>query len=119
MAPQEKPQRHVRSLSFHEVDYQQASGILGDVFQEADVFLGGSSIGKGLKKAASYYLSERSVLQNKPSHLHLPGAQDLVLAEQDQLPVEDAFYVVDLGVVVSQVYQCKYHSQGGMRRIYQ
>ncbi|KAL3908897.1 MAG: hypothetical protein SGILL_008306 [Bacillariaceae sp.] len=102
------PQRHARSLSFHQVDCHQASGILGDVFQQANVFMGGSSIGKGLKKAANYYLSNESNNRgsnNRPSHLSLPGAKDLVLSEQDQVPVEEAFYVVDLGVVVSQVYQ--------------
>ena len=100
--------RHGRSLSFHQVDCQQASGILGNVLQEADVFLGGSSIGKGLKKAANYYLSEKSNgNNNRPYHLSLPGAKDLVLSEQDQVPTEEAFYVVDLGVVVSQVYQCE------------
>ncbi|KAG7340727.1 orn/DAP/Arg family decarboxylase [Nitzschia inconspicua] len=96
--------RHGRSLSFHEIDHEQASGILSDVLKEADVYLGGSSIGKGLKKAASYYLSERSVNQ-KPPHLSLPGAKDLALVEEEQTPTEEAFYVVDLGVVVSQVYQ--------------
>jgi len=98
--------RHSRSLSFHNVDSEQASGILADVLKENDVFLGGSSVGKGLKKAASYYLTSRVANAPKPSHLSMPGASDL--AEQCLTnPVEDAFYVVDLGVVVSQVYQCK------------
>ena len=108
MPPQERPRGHGRSLSFHDVDCHQASGILGDVLQEANVFLGGSSIGKGLKKAANYYLRENKYdSHNRPYHLSLPGAKDLVLSEQEQVPVEEAFYVVDLGVVVSQVYQCK------------
>jgi hypothetical protein len=98
--------RHGRSLSFHEIDCEQASGILSDVLKEADVFLGGCSIGKGLKKAASYYLNERSV--KNASHLLLPGAKDLALDGDDQTPTEEAFYIVDLGVVVSQVYQCKF-----------
>jgi hypothetical protein len=98
--------RHGRSLSFHDIDCEQASGILSDVLKEADAFLGGSSIGKGLKKAATYYMSERSM--KNASHLSLPGAMDLALDGDDQMPMEDAFYIVDLGVVVSQVYQCKF-----------
>lgn len=101
--------RHRRSISFSQVDSEQASGILGQVFKENDVFLGGCSIGKGLKKAAGYYLNERAVQRQKMDtfHLSLPGAQDLAVQGDAQTPVEEAFYVVDLGVVVSQVYQCK------------
>lgn len=101
--------RHGRSMSFHDIDCEQASGILSDVLKEADAFLGGSSIGKGLKKAASHYLRERSV-KNAP-HLSLPGAKDLALDDDDQTPTEEAFYIVDLGVVVSQVYQCKFSDE--------
>lgn len=99
--------KHTRSLSFHQVDSEQASGILGDVFKEADVFLGGASVGKGLKKAANYYLSERVAQAPQPHHLQLPGASDLN-PECEKNPTEEAFYVLDLGVVVSQVYQCEY-----------
>jgi hypothetical protein len=104
--------RHSRSLSFHDVDSQQASGILADILKENDVFLGGSSVGKGLKKAANFYLSERVATAPKPTHLDLPGAADLA-EECEVTPVEEAFYVMDLGVVVSQVYQCK--SRNGHR----
>lgn len=99
--------RHSRTLSFHQVDSEQASGILADVLKENDVFLGGSSVGKGLKKAANYYINERLSRAPKPTHLDLPGASDLN-PDCEKLPTEDAFYVLDLGVVVSQVYQCKY-----------
>jgi hypothetical protein len=98
--------RHGRSLSFHDIDCEQASGILSDVLKEADAFLGGSSIGKGLKKAAMFYMSGRSA--KNALHLSLPGAKDLSLHDDDQTPTEEAFYIVDLGVVVSQVYQCKF-----------
>ena len=98
--------RHNRTLSFHHVDSEQASGILGDVLKDADVFLGGSSVGKGLKKAANYYLSERVLRSPTPNHLTLPGAADLS-PECEKSPTEEAFYVLDLGVVVSQVYQCE------------
>jgi hypothetical protein len=82
-----------------------ASGILADVFRE--VYLGGSSVGRGLKKADRYYLEDRLAGAPKPAHLFLPGAADLN-PDVDQMPlVEEAFYVIDLGIVVSQVYQCK------------
>ena len=93
-----------RSLSFHDVDHEQASGILTDVFQEANVYLGGCSFGKGLRKATQYYLHERISKNPIPTHLDLPGAADLD-PSCDPVPVEDSFYVVDLGVIVSQVYQ--------------
>mmetsp|Transcript_40292 Transcript_40292/g.115775 ORF Transcript_40292/g.115775 Transcript_40292/m.115775 type:complete len:687 (-) Transcript_40292:40-2100(-) len=96
--------RHTRALSFHQVDSEQASGILGDVLKESDVFLGGSSVGKGLKKAANYYLNKRSSVGFQPEHLKLPGAEDLD-PDCEKTPAEEAFYVLDLGVVVSQVYQ--------------
>jgi hypothetical protein len=97
---------HQRNLSFHDIDEAQSSGILADVFRESDVYLGGSSVGKGLKKAARYYLEDRLAGAPKPAHLFLPGAADLN-PDVDQMPLEEAFYVIDLGVVVSQVYQCK------------
>ena len=98
--------RHARSQSFANIDEAQASGILADVLKEANVYLAGSSLGKGLKKAARYYLNERLANAPKPEHFSLPGAADLN-PEATQLPPEEAFYVLDLGVVVSQVYQCK------------
>ena len=103
-----------RNLSFHDVDEAQASGILADVFRESDVYLGGSSVGKGLKKAARYYLEDRLAGAPKPEHLLLPGAADLN-PDVDKMPLEEAFYVIDLGVVVSQVYQCKNQSNQNTR----
>ena len=102
--------RHARSNSFAQVDEVQASGKLASVIQQHNVFLGGSSIGKGLKKAARYYLNGHSVVDgnNKNEFLSLAGAAHLTDAARE-LPPEEAFYVVDLGIVVSQVYQCKYH----------
>ncbi|CAB9516488.1 Antizyme inhibitor 1 [Seminavis robusta] len=84
-----QPDSRSRSSSFADLDEVQASGILEDIVRENNVLLGGSSIGKGFKKAARAYL------------------------KQQQLEVvEDAFYVVDLGVLVSQVYQWrKYFSR--------
>jgi hypothetical protein len=105
--------RHQRSLSFHDVDEAQASGILADVFRESDVYLGGSSVGKGLKKAARYYLEDRLAGVPMPDHLLLPGAADLN-PDVNKMPLEEAFYVIDLGVVISQIYQCKNQKQHDM-----
>jgi ornithine decarboxylase len=74
-----------RSHSFADIDEAKASGLLTDIIRENNVFLGGSSIGKGLKTAARYQMQQ--LLQHNPSI------------------VEDGFYVVDLGILVSQVYQ--------------
>ena len=80
------------------------SGVLGQLLQEENVFLGGASMGKGLKKAAVHYLEKRGANANNPL-LKLPGAS--MLAEEcNPTPNEEPFYIVDLGVLVSQVYQC-------------
>jgi len=70
-----------------------ASGILTDILRDNHVMLGGSSIGKGLKIAA------KSFLKKQEQELATMGVLDAAAL------VEDAFYVVDLGVIVSQVYQ--------------
>jgi ornithine decarboxylase len=91
------PVNRVRSSSFADIDEVQASGILTDLLRENDVFLGGCSIGKGFKTAARRYLH-----QAQAEAKQLAKHPDL---EIDATPLEEAFYVVDLGVVVSQVYQ--------------
>lgn len=96
--------RHSRALSFSQIDESQASGILADVVKESDVWLGGSSLGKGLKKAANYYMRNNLLRMDKPNHLQLQGADDLN-EDAEKMPLEESFYVVDIGVVVSQVYQ--------------
>ncbi|KAI2499239.1 decarboxylase [Fragilaria crotonensis] len=68
-----------------------ASDLLQDILKENEVFVGGSSIGKGFKKAARHYLRTSSIAKYEQMNLSLPR--------------EAAFYVVDIGVVVSQVYQ--------------
>lgn len=85
----------IRSLSFDHINEAQASGKLENVLKENQVHMGGSSIGKGFKIAARKYLREMQESQ----HLDHP---DLIL---DATPVEEAFYVIDLGIVMSQVYQ--------------
>lgn len=71
--------------SFANIDEAESSGILADLLRDNDVFLGGAAMGIGLTKAARFYLSEREKV--------------------NKVVVEESFYVVDLGVVVSQVYQ--------------
>lgn len=93
-----------RSNSFANVDESEASGILTDVLAENNVFLGGSSLGKGLPKAARYYFKQKEKVSFEPYHFQLPGAKHILENAKNTL-IEDSFYVVDLGVVVSQVYQ--------------
>ncbi|CAB9512458.1 Ornithine decarboxylase [Seminavis robusta] len=95
---------HRREISINDIDEAQASGILEGVIKESRVFLGGAAIGKGLKKAANYYLNNNLRLMETPSHFQLDGAKDLEV-NADKVPLENSFYVVDIGVVVSQVFQ--------------
>jgi hypothetical protein len=96
--------RHARNVSFSAIDEVESSGILSDVVRKNEVFLGGSSVGKGLTKAARYFLKERVAKAPVPEHFEFAGASEL---NDDALltPLEDSFYVVDIGVLVSQVYQ--------------
>jgi len=94
---------HARSISFSGIDEVESSGILSNVLRENKVFLGGSPIGKGLNRAARYYLSE-CITKATPEHFELPGAAD-INDNVDLTPIEESFFVVDLGIVVSQVYQ--------------
>jgi hypothetical protein len=96
--------RHERNESFSGIDEVESSGILSDVVRKNEVFLGGSSVGKGLTKAARYFLNERLAKAPVPEHFEFAGASEL---NDDALltPLEDSFYVLDIGVLVSQVYQ--------------
>ena len=87
------------SENFADIDTTSASGILEDILKENSVLLGGSSIGKGFKKAAKTYLKTQQALTQQ-AYAHHPD-----LCVDPHSCVEDAFYVVDLGVIVSQVYQ--------------
>ena len=96
---------HSRSHSLSNVDAEQASGVLADLLREENVFLGGAALGQGLKHAARYYLHHRVAAgQQKPTYLSMPGAAKLH-PNVERMPLEDSFYVVDLGVLMSQVYQ--------------
>lgn len=61
-----------------------ADGALSDLLRQNNVYLGGSCMGKGFRRAARYYL-------------------------QEEHKDDDSFYVVDIGVVVSQFYQWRQH----------
>mmetsp|Transcript_31824 Transcript_31824/g.46632 ORF Transcript_31824/g.46632 Transcript_31824/m.46632 type:complete len:654 (-) Transcript_31824:830-2791(-) len=90
--------------SFAEIDESQASAVLTKLLQENNVMLGGSSMGRGLKRAARFYIQNGNAHRHLPNHFDLPGANDL---NPDVLrnPTEESFYVVDIGVIVSQLYQ--------------
>jgi hypothetical protein len=110
MGPEEQllpPKKgHHRRVSSLVVDETQASCLLTEVVKENDVYVGGSSLGKGLKKAARFYFNEHLAAEHlKPSHLQLPGREDLAddVDERELMPLEDSFYVVDIAMVVSQV----------------
>jgi hypothetical protein len=90
-----------RAKSFSNVDVTSASNRLSEFLINEGVYLGGSSVGKGLKHAARYHLHNRVA---KPDFYNLPGAADLEPGA-DRAPLEDSFYIVDIGVLVSQVYQ--------------
>lgn len=98
--PRPSPARS-RAKSFSNVDVSSASNRLSEFLINEGVYLGGSSVGKGLKHAARYYLHNHL---EKPDFYNLPGAADLE-PEADRSPLEDSFYIVDIGVIVSQVYQ--------------
>lgn len=76
-------------LRSFDVNESAASGMLNDILQDCDAYLGGCSLGKGFQRAAQNYMKEQEEIEG--------------------FPVEDPFYVVDIGVVVSQVYQCAYY----------
>lgn len=97
--------RQERSQSFHDVDAEAASGLLGQILKEQNVYLGGSCMGKGLRKAAQYYLEKRVASSPLAGILLLPGASNL--AAGCPSVNEEPFYIVDIGVLFSQVCQCR------------
>jgi hypothetical protein len=56
--------------------------------------------------AARYYMNNPLAIVPAPAHFNLAGAA-LLEEAADLMPLKGAFYVVDIGVLVSQVYQCK------------
>jgi len=102
-------QRHSRTLSFSEVDETKASGKLEEILRDCRATMGGCSIGKGLQRAARQHLDERRSSGREDGLDDIREDDDLGAAAS-QFPMEDPFYIVDIGVVVSQVYQCKLSS---------
>jgi hypothetical protein len=77
-------------------------GVLANIIRDNSIFLGGSSFGKGFRRAARYYL--RKTAPVKLSVASLPAAKDMLKPGVEHR-VEEPFYVVDIGMVVSQLYQ--------------
>jgi hypothetical protein len=96
--------RHGRSISFSGIDEVESKGILSKVLIDNGVYLGGSAIGTGLNRATRYYLSERVSKASIPEHFQ-NIEKGVINDGVDLTPIEDSFFVVDLGIVVSQVYQ--------------
>jgi hypothetical protein len=71
--PRPSPSRS-RAKSFSQLDIPYASNHLSELLIQEGVFLGGSSVGKGLKHAARYHLHQRVL---PPDFYNLPGALDL------------------------------------------
>lgn len=80
--------------------------LLSDVLREKDAYIGGSSMGKGLVKAARYILRSQQQEQAEQQYA-MVGASDLNsdILENPECPIEESFYIVDLGVIISQFYQ--------------
>lgn len=81
--------------------------LLSHVLQQGKVVLGGCSFGVGLKKAAHYYIHGQQQQLKQLEH-NLDEEDDVDDDDDDTvppLPLEDSFFVVDVGVVVSQLYQ--------------
>jgi len=83
----------------------EASETITSILRENKVCLGGASMGKGFIRASRYYID--NYLANRPELdcLKEEGAQNLELETIENIPVEDSFYVVDIGVIISQYFQ--------------
>ena len=92
-------------LSSSEFDAEENASILSDVFKENQVYLGGSAIGKGFRRSARYYLQSIASANDigNGNDAGNSGLGDIDIDDAD-LPPEDPFFVVDLGVVVYQYY---------------
>mmetsp|Transcript_51180 Transcript_51180/g.75947 ORF Transcript_51180/g.75947 Transcript_51180/m.75947 type:complete len:410 (+) Transcript_51180:79-1308(+) len=90
------------------IDSVGASDLLSQVIRDNNVLLGGSSMGMGFRTAARYYLTSHFARQT-PEYFNQEGALDLNPDLFKIKPVEDSFYVLDLGVVISQLYQWRKH----------
>eukprot|EP00529_Nitzschia_sp_RCC80_P014652 CAMPEP_0113458968 /NCGR_PEP_ID=MMETSP0014_2-20120614/10198_1 /TAXON_ID=2857 /ORGANISM="Nitzschia sp." /LENGTH=722 /DNA_ID=CAMNT_0000350513 /DNA_START=281 /DNA_END=2452 /DNA_ORIENTATION=- /assembly_acc=CAM_ASM_000159 len=109
----------------HSISTTTNQQLLRDVLRQNNVLVGGSSIGKGFVKAASYFLDHHHDDGSSSSEKAPAVEEDEKKDDGGRISVdsddpyyylslcnnnnnirrEDPFYVVDLGVVVSQVYQ--------------
>ena len=87
------------------VDAHKASQAIHAILRENEVCLGGASVGKGFVTAARYYLTEYLTSRGKFDFLKESGAELVKHSMLQDMPVEDSFYVVDIGVVISQYFQ--------------
>jgi len=86
------------------VDEMEASSKLSKILLENKVYLGGSAVGKGFHSATHHILKSKAAGCRRPEYFENEEAKDLnpeILSK----PVEESFYVVDLGLVVFQLYQ--------------
>mmetsp|Transcript_7673 Transcript_7673/g.11281 ORF Transcript_7673/g.11281 Transcript_7673/m.11281 type:complete len:765 (-) Transcript_7673:232-2526(-) len=89
--------------------YAKEDMILNKVIKDHNVHLGGSSIGRGFRRAARYYLRQKAPqlageITKEIQHLEMDDLLPGVMPR-----VEEPFYVCDLGAVVAQYYQWKKH----------
>jgi hypothetical protein len=96
------------------LDPEEGAGILEGVLHNNDVYLGGSALGKGFRRAARYYLQKvgPKKLTMDEHFLDEIDEEEAYLGEDtmdDDIPAEDSFYVIDIGVIVSQFYQWRKH----------
>jgi len=84
------------------------AGVLDRIIREHSIFLGGSSMGRGFRRAARYYLRKAAPLKIPDAALtpSIGTASDLLNPGVEHR-VEEPFYVVDVGMVISQLYQWK------------
>lgn len=102
-------QTHGEDVSSAENIYAKEEMMLSQVLKEFNVHLGGSSIGRGFRRAARYFLRQKAPqlageVTKEIQHLQLDDLLPGVMPR-----VEEPFYVCDLGVVVAQYYQWKKH----------
>mmetsp|Transcript_19505 Transcript_19505/g.29344 ORF Transcript_19505/g.29344 Transcript_19505/m.29344 type:complete len:719 (-) Transcript_19505:122-2278(-) len=86
---------------------QNEEGTLSSIIRDNQIFLGGSSMGKGFRRAARYYLRYVSPLKIADQAYPVVNDNAALLNHGVAHQVEDPFYVLDIGMVVSQLYQWK------------
>lgn len=85
-----------------------SAGLLAEILRSNNVYVGGSSMGKGFRRAARYYLRKQAPTRIDHS-IAAYNADKALLNDGVDHRVEDPFLVVDMGMVVSQLYQWRQH----------